>query len=89
FAELLVNSLDEVIEDNGGGMTPDKIRGCMSLSYSEKSKPTLSVNLLVNSLDEVTEDNGGGMTPNKIRGCMSLSYSEKSRPTLSVNVDDI
>nr|GFC91845.1 protein microrchidia 7-like [Tanacetum cinerariifolium] len=24
--------------DNGGGMTPDKMRGCMSLGYSEKSK---------------------------------------------------
>ncbi|GKB44829.1 hypothetical protein Tco_0889771 [Tanacetum coccineum] len=27
-----------VIEDNDGGMTPDKMRRCMSLSYSEKSK---------------------------------------------------
>ncbi|GKE78057.1 hypothetical protein Tco_1544177, partial [Tanacetum coccineum] len=26
FAELLVNSLDKVIEDNDGGMTPDKMR---------------------------------------------------------------
>lgn len=24
--------------DNGGGMTPDKMRQCMSLGYSEKSK---------------------------------------------------
>ena len=24
--------------DNGGGMTPDKMRTCMSLGYSEKSK---------------------------------------------------
>ncbi|VFQ92863.1 unnamed protein product [Cuscuta campestris] len=61
FAELLDNSLDEVIngatyvnidmvksrkdgsrmlmvEDNGGGMDPDKIRQCMSLGYSVKSK---------------------------------------------------
>ncbi|XP_019175503.1 PREDICTED: protein MICRORCHIDIA 7-like isoform X1 [Ipomoea nil] len=61
FAELLDNSLDEVIngatyvnidmvksrkdgsrmlmiEDNGGGMDPDKIRQCMSLGYSAKSK---------------------------------------------------
>nr|GEZ18115.1 hypothetical protein [Tanacetum cinerariifolium] len=30
-----------VIEDNGGGMTPDKMRGCMSLGYSEKSKLTI------------------------------------------------
>nr|GFA19693.1 hypothetical protein [Tanacetum cinerariifolium] len=43
FAELLVNSLDEVIEDNGGGMTPDKMCGCMSLSYSEKSKPANTI----------------------------------------------
>ncbi|CAI9263111.1 unnamed protein product [Lactuca saligna] len=27
-----------LIEDNGGGMTPDKLRGCMSLGYSVKSK---------------------------------------------------
>ncbi|KAF5732235.1 putative zinc finger protein [Tripterygium wilfordii] len=27
-----------LIEDNGGGMDPDKIRRCMSLGYSEKSK---------------------------------------------------
>lgn len=24
--------------DNGGGMTPDKLRHCMSLGYSAKSK---------------------------------------------------
>ncbi|KXG30181.1 protein MICRORCHIDIA 7 [Sorghum bicolor] len=61
FAELLDNSLDEVVngatyvhidmmeskkdgtrmllvEDNGGGMNPDKMRHCMSLGYSAKSK---------------------------------------------------
>lgn len=27
-----------LVEDNGGGMDPDKIRQCMSLGYSEKSK---------------------------------------------------
>nr|XP_043623556.1 protein MICRORCHIDIA 7-like [Erigeron canadensis] len=27
-----------LVEDNGGGMTPDKMRGCMSLGYSVKSK---------------------------------------------------
>uniref|UniRef100_A0A7N0RBH9 Morc S5 domain-containing protein n=1 Tax=Kalanchoe fedtschenkoi TaxID=63787 RepID=A0A7N0RBH9_KALFE len=27
-----------LIEDNGGGMEPDKMRRCMSLGYSEKSK---------------------------------------------------
>ncbi|XP_050376689.1 protein MICRORCHIDIA 7 [Argentina anserina] len=27
-----------LIEDNGGGMTPDKIRDCMSLGFSTKSK---------------------------------------------------
>ncbi|PWA96317.1 histidine kinase-like ATPase, C-terminal domain-containing protein [Artemisia annua] len=27
-----------LIEDNCGGMTPDKMRGCMCLGYSEKSK---------------------------------------------------
>ncbi|KAG2650868.1 protein MICRORCHIDIA 7-like [Panicum virgatum] len=61
FAELLDNSLDEVmngatfvnidmiennkdgtrmllVEDDGGGMNPDKMRHCMSLGYSAKSK---------------------------------------------------
>ncbi|GJY48086.1 zinc finger, CCHC-type containing protein [Tanacetum coccineum] len=34
-----------LIEDNGGGMTPDKMRGCMSLGYSKKANwPTLLVN---------------------------------------------
>ncbi|GAA0152285.1 hypothetical protein LIER_10800 [Lithospermum erythrorhizon] len=27
-----------LVEDNGGGMSPDKMRQCMSLGYSEKSK---------------------------------------------------
>ncbi|KAL4587082.1 hypothetical protein LXL04_011732 [Taraxacum kok-saghyz] len=27
-----------LVEDNGGGMTPDKLRGCMSLGYSVKSR---------------------------------------------------
>ncbi|XP_050371866.1 protein MICRORCHIDIA 7-like [Argentina anserina] len=31
-------SLMLVVEDNGGGMTPDKMRQCMSLGYSAKSK---------------------------------------------------
>ncbi|CAJ1937542.1 unnamed protein product, partial [Sphenostylis stenocarpa] len=40
FAELLDNSLDEEHNrsDNGGGMDPDKMRQCMSLGYSAKSK---------------------------------------------------
>ncbi|CAA2933333.1 Hypothetical predicted protein [Olea europaea subsp. europaea] len=32
------NSKMLLIEDNGGGMNPDKMRKCMSLGYSEKSK---------------------------------------------------
>lgn len=27
-----------VVQDNGGGMTPDKMRQCMSLGYSAKTK---------------------------------------------------
>lgn len=33
---LLMNCF--VGADNGGGMTPDKMRQCMSLGYSAKSK---------------------------------------------------
>ncbi|KAH7835783.1 hypothetical protein Vadar_029837 [Vaccinium darrowii] len=40
--EMLKNERDEnkmlLVEDNGGGMTPDKMRQCMSLGYSVKSK---------------------------------------------------
>ena len=40
--DMLVNKKDGtrmlLIEDNGGGMDPDKMRQCMSLGYSVKSK---------------------------------------------------
>ncbi|XP_061349529.1 protein MICRORCHIDIA 7-like isoform X2 [Gastrolobium bilobum] len=40
--DMLVSKKDGtrmlLIEDNGGGMDPDKMRQCMSLGYSEKSK---------------------------------------------------
>ncbi|CAO2818298.1 unnamed protein product [Amaranthus hypochondriacus] len=40
--DMLVNKKDQskmlLIEDNGGGMNPDKMRQCMSLGYSAKSK---------------------------------------------------
>ncbi|KAL4192031.1 hypothetical protein AMTRI_Chr06g191980 [Amborella trichopoda] len=40
--DMLTNKKDGsrmlLIEDNGGGMTPDKLRACMSLGYSAKSK---------------------------------------------------
>ncbi|KDO83114.1 hypothetical protein CISIN_1g045475mg, partial [Citrus sinensis] len=40
--DLLKNKTDGthmlLVEDNGGGMTPDKMRQCMSLGYSAKSK---------------------------------------------------
>ncbi|GKD47372.1 hypothetical protein Tco_1272017, partial [Tanacetum coccineum] len=32
-----------LMADNGGGMTPDKMRGCMSLSYFEKRKLANSI----------------------------------------------
>ncbi|KAG8365840.1 hypothetical protein BUALT_Bualt17G0013700 [Buddleja alternifolia] len=40
--DVLENMKDKtkmvLVEDNGGGMTPDKMRQCMSLGYSAKSK---------------------------------------------------
>ncbi|XP_057485163.1 protein MICRORCHIDIA 7-like isoform X1 [Actinidia eriantha] len=40
--DMLNNEKDKnkmlLVEDNGGGMTPDKMRQCMSLGYSAKSK---------------------------------------------------
>ncbi|KVH98126.1 hypothetical protein Ccrd_023660 [Cynara cardunculus var. scolymus] len=42
--DMLTNKKDEnrmlLIEDNGGGMDPDKMRQCISLGYSLKSKVT-------------------------------------------------
>lgn len=32
-----------VIQDDGGGMTPDRMRQCMSLGYSSKSKSDNSI----------------------------------------------
>ncbi|KAK4380407.1 hypothetical protein RND71_002269 [Anisodus tanguticus] len=41
-ADVLDNKKEKgkmiLVEDNGGGMTPDKMRACMSLGYSAKSK---------------------------------------------------
>lgn len=34
----LLPHLIELLIDNGGGMNPDKVRHCMSLGYSAKSK---------------------------------------------------
>ncbi|XP_047340948.1 protein MICRORCHIDIA 7 isoform X2 [Impatiens glandulifera] len=40
--DMVINRKDSsrmlLIEDNGGGMDPDKVRQCMSLGYSHKSK---------------------------------------------------
>lgn len=40
--DMLINTKDQnkmlLVQDNGGGMTPDKMRQCMSLGYSAKSK---------------------------------------------------
>ncbi|GMI99719.1 hypothetical protein like AT5G50780 [Hibiscus trionum] len=40
--DMLQNQKDDskmlLVEDNGGGMSPDKMRQCMSLGYSSKSK---------------------------------------------------
>ncbi|KAE9454805.1 hypothetical protein C3L33_13327, partial [Rhododendron williamsianum] len=42
LVDVLINKRDKnkmlLVEDNGGGMTPDKMRQCMSLGYSVKSK---------------------------------------------------
>ncbi|KAK4413170.1 protein MICRORCHIDIA 7 [Sesamum alatum] len=42
FVDVLENIKEKnkmvVVQDNGGGMTPDKMRQCMSLGYSAKSK---------------------------------------------------
>ncbi|GKC91645.1 microrchidia 7-like protein, partial [Tanacetum coccineum] len=35
--------IEGLMADNGGGMTPDKMRGCMSLGYSEKRKLANSI----------------------------------------------
>ncbi|KAK9050894.1 hypothetical protein SSX86_027519 [Deinandra increscens subsp. villosa] len=46
--DVLDNEIDTrnkmlLVEDNGGGMTPDTMRNCMSLGYSVKSKVTNTI----------------------------------------------
>ncbi|KAG5520583.1 hypothetical protein RHGRI_033235 [Rhododendron griersonianum] len=47
LVDVLINKRDKnkmlLVEDNGGGMTPDKMRQCMSLGYSVKSKMTNTI----------------------------------------------
>ncbi|NP_001296836.1 Protein MICRORCHIDIA 4 [Zea mays] len=104
FAELLDNSLDEVVhgatyvnidmieskkdgtpmllvQDNGGGMNPDKMRHCMSLGYSAKSK-------VKNTIGQY----GNGFKTSTMRlGADVLVFScsrgiEGTRPTQSVGM---
>ncbi|XP_066331521.1 protein MICRORCHIDIA 4-like isoform X4 [Miscanthus floridulus] len=104
FAELLDNSLDEVvngatyvhidmmeskkdgtrmllIEDNGGGMNPDKMRHCMSLGYSAKSKVKNTIGQYGNGFKTSTMRLGADVLVfSRSRGI------EGTRPTQSVGM---
>ncbi|GKA31297.1 microrchidia 7-like protein [Tanacetum coccineum] len=70
-----------LMADNGGGMTPDKMRGCMSLGYSEKRK-------LANSIGQY----GNGFKTSTVRlGADVLVFTryrgqDFGRPTQSIRM---
>ncbi|OWM90608.1 hypothetical protein CDL15_Pgr014911 [Punica granatum] len=98
LAELLDNSLDETttwdciyqgdlfVGDNGGGMDPDKMRKCMSLGYSAKSKVANTIGQYGNGFKTSTMRLGadvivfsrcrgkGGKSPTESIGMLSYTF---------------
>ncbi|XP_074567187.1 protein MICRORCHIDIA 7-like [Curcuma longa] len=83
--DMLINKKDGskmlLVEDNGGGMDPDKMRQCMSLGYSVKSK-------VVNTIGQY----GNGFKTSTMRlGADVIVFSrsrgkEGKRPTQSIGM---
>ncbi|VAH46939.1 unnamed protein product [Triticum turgidum subsp. durum] len=83
--DMLENSKDKtrmlLVEDNGGGMDPDKMRQCMSLGYSAKSQ-------IANTIGQY----GNGFKTSTMRlGADVLVFSrsrgkEGKRPTQSIGI---
>ncbi|XP_073141955.1 protein MICRORCHIDIA 7-like [Henckelia pumila] len=70
-----------LVEDNGGGMDPDKIRQCMSLGYSSKSK----------MVDTIGQYGNGFKTSTMRLGADVIVFSRSrgkdgSRPTQSIGL---
>ncbi|CAA0831767.1 Histidine kinase-- DNA gyrase B-- and HSP90-like ATPase family protein [Striga hermonthica] len=75
-----------LIEDNGGGMDPEKIRHCMSLGYSAKSKQVNTIGQYGNGFKTSTMRLGadvivfsrcsgkGGLRPTQSIGLLSYSF---------------
>ncbi|KAK8322371.1 hypothetical protein V6Z12_A12G163400 [Gossypium hirsutum] len=70
-----------VVEDNGGGMSPDKMRQCMSLGYSSKSKMANTIGQYGNGFKTSTMRLGADV----IVFSQSLGTDGKS-PTRSIGV---
>ncbi|KAK3443385.1 hypothetical protein EUGRSUZ_B03533 [Eucalyptus grandis] len=80
------NFIALVIEDNGGGMTPDKMRKCMSLGYSAKSKAANTIGQYGNGFKTSTMRLGadvivfsrsgklGGMSASQSIGMLSYTF---------------
>ncbi|KAG2675408.1 hypothetical protein I3760_12G003200 [Carya illinoinensis] len=93
--DMLVNKKDGsrmlLIEDNGGGMDPDKMRQCMSLGYSAKSKVANSIGQYGNGFKTSTMRLGAdvivfsrccgkdGKSPTQSIGLLSYTFLRSTR----------
>ncbi|PPS11390.1 hypothetical protein GOBAR_AA09249 [Gossypium barbadense] len=76
-----------VVEDNGGGMSPDKMRQCMSLGYSSKSKManTIGQYVIVFSQSLGTD----GKSPTRSIGVLSYTFlTETGKEDIVVPIID-
>ncbi|XP_051208151.1 protein MICRORCHIDIA 4 [Lolium perenne] len=83
--DMLENSKDKtrmlLVEDNGGGMDPDKLRQCMSLGYSAKSQVANTIGQYGNGFKTSTMRLGADVL------VFSRSRGEKGkRPTQSIGM---
>ncbi|XP_020592161.1 protein MICRORCHIDIA 7-like [Phalaenopsis equestris] len=90
--DVLENPKDQTkmlfIEDNGGGMDPDKLRQCMSLGYSMKSKSTNTIGQYGNGFKTSTMRLGAdvivfsrcqaNMCPTQSIGILSYTFLKKT-----------
>ncbi|BBG93865.1 Histidine kinase-, DNA gyrase B-, and HSP90-like ATPase family protein, partial [Prunus dulcis] len=64
-----------MVEDNGGGMAPDKMRQCMSLGYSAKSKMANTIGQYGNGFKTSTMRLGADViVPTQTIGMLSYSF---------------
>ncbi|PON91844.1 Histidine kinase-like ATPase, C-terminal domain containing protein [Trema orientale] len=82
--DMLINKKDGnkmlLVEDNGGGMTPDKMRQCMSLGYSAKSKMANTIGQYGNGFKTSTMRLGADVI------VFSRCLGNNGRPTQSIGL---